>query len=185
MTGLQRLVRVRRTVLFVYLFALFALVVPAKATSPAGLKVQYRTHVTWPENDQIHALFRIINNGSLSVPLSSLTMRYWYTADGDRPQVFECDYAQVGCDHLGAKFVGLPVPRREADRYLEIGFTAAGNLVPGQSTGEIQLRVHKDDWSNFLQTNDYSMDLDQHFVFEDWLKVTLYRNGVLVWGIEP
>jgi hypothetical protein len=70
-----------------------------------------------------------------------------------------------------------------ADYYLEVGFTA-GNLAPGASTGQIQNRFNKNDWSMYTQTNDYSYDASKS-QFADWSKVTLYLNGKLVWGIEP
>ena len=40
------------------------------------------------------------------------------------------------------------------------------------------------DWTNYTQTNDYSFDATKTS-YADWTKVTLYRNGVLVWGVEP
>jgi hypothetical protein len=44
--------------------------------------------------------------------------------------------------------------------------------------------MNKNDWSNYDETNDYSFDATKT-AFSDWNRVTLYRNGVLVWGIEP
>lgn len=49
--------------------------------------------------------------------------------------------------------------------------------------GEIQARCAKADWSNYTETGDYSFDPTK-IVFADWNHVTLYRNGVLVWGTE-
>ena len=57
-----------------------------------------------------------------------------------------CDYAQIGC---GA------ITRGVGDGYLEIGFPG-GTLAPGASTGDIQLRLAKADWSAFDETNDHS-----------------------------
>ena len=37
---------------------------------------------------------------------------------------------------------------------------------------------------NFTQTGDYSFDPTKR-VPTDWTRVTLYRAGTLVWGIEP
>jgi hypothetical protein len=70
-------------------------------------------------------------------------------------------------------------------RSVGLGFTAAGTSTDGQSSGETQTRYHRADWTDFLQSNDYSLDPNQKFVSEDWSKVTLYLNGVLVWGVEP
>lgn len=158
----------------------------AGQTGGPGLKIQYRTHNTDSPETQVYALYQIINTGTTAVRLSSLTLRYWYTIDGAQSQTFNCDFAQVGCSNISARFVPVSRPSPSADWYVELSFSpGAGSLAPGQSSGEIQTRFHKNDWSNFDQSNDYSLDPDQQFVYEDWPKVTLYMNGVLVWGREP
>jgi hypothetical protein len=160
--------------------------ITAVATTPTTLKLQYRNHDTDSPDNQVYALYQIINTGTTAVPMSAITLRYWYTEDGALPQVFNCDFAQVGAANVTSKFVTLAAAVPLADTYYEIGFTAAaGTLAAGQSGGEIQTRIHKIDFSNFIQTNDYSFDPNQKFVYEDWPKVTLYINGVLVWGVEP
>ena len=42
----------------------------------------------------------------------------------------------------------------------------------------------KNDWSYYTQSGDYSFDAAKT-QFTDWSHVTVYRNGLLVWGIEP
>ena len=44
--------------------------------------------------------------------------------------------------------------------------------------------MNKNDWSNYTESNDHSYD-GTKLTLADWSKVTLYRNGVLVWGTEP
>jgi hypothetical protein len=114
-------------------------------------------------------------------------MRYWFTNETPAdPLVFACDYALVGCNNITSKFVVLPSAEPKANTYLEIGFTAAaGSIAPGQSSGEIQTRVHHVNWSNFITTDSYSFISDPSFVYKDTQTVTLYLNGVLVWGAEP
>jgi Cellulose binding domain len=161
-------------------------VVPA-AQSSSGLKVQDRSHDNDNPDNQLYAHFQIINTGAVSVPLSSLTMRYWFTDEAPAdPLVFACDYALVDCSNITTKFVVLPSPMTKANTYLEIGFTAAaGSISPGQSSGEIQTRIHHVNWSNFITTDSYSFISDPSFVYKDSQTVTLYLNGVLVWGVEP
>jgi cellulose 1,4-beta-cellobiosidase len=157
------------------------------ALSDSGLKVQDRSHDNDNPDNTLYALYQIINTGTASVPLSSLTMRYWFTNETPAdPLVFECDWAQVGCNNITSKFVTLPSSATKANMYLEIGFTAAaGSIAPGQGSGEIQTRVHHVNWSNFITTDSYSFISDPSFVYKDTQTVTLYLNGVLVWGVEP
>lgn len=157
------------------------------AQSDTGLKVQDRSHDNDNPDNTLYALYQTVNTGTASVPLSSLTMRYWFTNETPAdPLVFACDYAQVGCANITAKFVTLASPVTKANTYLEIGFTAAaGSVAAGQSSGEIQTRVHHVNWSNFITTDSYSFISDPSFVYKDTETVTLYLNGVLVWGVEP
>ena len=161
-------------------------VVPAAQSGP-GLKVQDRSHDNDNPDNQLYAHFQIINTGTAPVPLSSLTMRYWFTDEAPAdPLAFACDYALVNCSNITSKFVVLPSPATKANTYLEIGFTAAaGSIAPGQSSGEIQTRIHHVNWSNFITTDSYSFISDPSFVYKDTQTVTLYLNGVLVWGVEP
>lgn len=161
-------------------------VVPA-APSGVALKVQDRSHDNDNPDNQLYAHFQIFNTGTTSVSLSSLTMRYWFTNDAPTdPLVFECDYALVTCGNITSAFVALPSPVTKADTYLQIGFTAAaGSIAPGQSSGEIQIRIHHMNWSNFITTDSYSFISDPSFVYKDTQTVTLYLNGVLIWGVEP
>lgn len=177
------------------LAALFALgVVPAarSAVVPAaqagsGLKVQDRSHDNDNPDNTLYALYQIVNTGTDSVPLSSVTMRYWFTNEAPAdPLVFACDWAQVNCSNTTSQFVALPSPKAKANTYIQIGFNAAaGSVAPGQSTGEIQTRIHHANWSDFITTDSYSFISDPSFVYKDTQTVTLYVNGVLVWGVEP
>ena len=159
----------------------------APAASGPGLVVQDRSHDNDNPDQQLYALFQILNNGTTAVPLSSLTMRYWLTdqAPSD-PLVFACDWAQVNCSNITSKFVVLSTPVAKANTYLQIGFTAAaGSIAPGQTSGEIQTRIHHAAYSEFDTSLTYSFIGDPSFVYKDTQTVTLYLNGVLVWGTEP
>lgn len=169
-------------------------VIPAGHSSAAaaplaasGLVVQDRSHDNDNPDNQLYAHYMILNNGTSAVPLSSLTMRYWFTNETPSdPLVFACDYALVTCNDITAKFVTLSTPLTKANTYLEIGFTAAaGSIAPGGSSGEIQTRIHHVNWSNFITTDSYSFISDESFVYKDTQTVTLYQNGTLVSGTEP
>ena len=159
----------------------------APAAAASGLRVQDRSHDNDNPDNTLYALYQILNSGTDSVPLTSVTMRYWFTNENSAdPLVFACDWAQVNCANITSKFVTLSPARTKANTYVEIGFTAAaGSVAAGQGTGEIQTRVHHVNWSNFTTTDSYSFISDESFTYKDTQTVTLYVNGALVWGTEP
>lgn len=152
---------------------------------PGALALQYRAGDTNAGDNQFKPQFNIVNNGPGAVPLSDLTIRYWYTIDGDKPQMFNCDWAQVGCSSVSGNLVKMPTAKAGADAYLEITFgPGAGSIVEGGSSGEIQARINKNDWTNYNEADDYSFDPTKTS-FTNWDHVALYQNGTLVWGVEP
>src|SRR5216110_2459967 len=94
-------------------------VVPA-AQGGSGLKVQDRSHDNDNPDNQLYAHYQIINTGTSSVPLRSLTMRYWFTTETPAdPLVFACDYALVSCSNIKSRFVVLHPPVTKANRYVQ------------------------------------------------------------------
>lgn len=152
-------------------------------TITTGLKLQYKTTDASTSTNTLRPLLQIVNTGSAGIPLSELKIRYWYTKDGTASQNFYCDWSAMGCSNIRATFVTLPGTISGANNYLELSFYS-GTLAANSSSGEIQDRIAKSDWTNFTQSDDYSFDATKSS-FADWDKVTLYRNGVLVWGTEP
>ncbi|NUT50327.1 MAG: endoglucanase [Saccharothrix sp.] len=155
-------------------------------TSPGGvsgpLAVQQRGSSSATAN-QIGATLAVVNRGTAAVDRSTITLRYWFTGDTANAnyQVF-CDWAVVGCANVRATVVKLPSARPGADAYLQVTF-AAGTLAAGASTGDIQLRVAKSDWSSFNQADDHSYRVSS--TLTDFDRVTAYTGGTLAWGVEP
>lgn len=131
---------------------------------------------------------QITNIGASAIPMSDLTVRYWYTFDTTPivTQADQCGYANTPpgqCTNITRSWFAVSPARTNADYYLQIGFAAAaGNLNPG-ATAEFDLGWHKNDWTNFTQANDYSYNGATAFTTTS--KVTVYRQGVLVYGMEP
>jgi chitodextrinase len=162
---------------------------PSAAAASSGLKVQYHTNGTGASTNTLAPWLSVVNGGASAVDLGTLTLRYWFTADGTQAVTPYCDWAPIpgACASVSAKIVKLPAAAATttADAYLELGFgSAAGSLAAGRSTGDIQLRLAKSDWSNFTQTNDWSFDATKTAAV-DWGRVTLYQGGTLIWGTEP
>lgn len=156
---------------------------PQGKPASGELIVQYRAADTDANNDQIKPHFNIKNNGTTSVPLSDLKLRYYFTKDSISEMRAWIDWAQVGGANIQQTFVSAS--GINTDTYIELSFSPeAGSILAGGQSGEIQLRMAKADWSNFNESNDYSFD-GTKTSFADWDKVTLFRKGTLVWGIQP
>jgi hypothetical protein len=156
------------------------------AAAQDSLTVQYRTSASGATADQVEPWFEVTNTGSTSVPLSHVTLRYYFKSDG--PGVtyrFACSWAVKGCANVTGTFGTLTSPTATADRYLEVGFTAgAGSLAAGQNTGDLQLRFYRADWQTLTQSDDYSFNGAQT-AYANWPKVTVQDNGALIYGTAP
>jgi hypothetical protein len=133
---------------------------------------------------QIQFAATALNQASSAVPLSDVTIRYWFTQDSSVPMVFSCDYAVVGCSNVTATF-GTIDPSDPSRTYLQIGFTSrAGTVGAGDWTGIVQVRAHRSDWGSIPQINTISFNAsDTSLKFNPG--ITVYDNGTLVYGIQP
>ena len=159
----------------------------ASAQSISNLSLLDRSHDNDEIDNQLYIEQEVANGGTVAAPLSQITIRYWFTNETPTdPLVFACDYAQVNCSNITAKLVTLTTPVPLANTYLELGFTAgAGSVAAGANSGEIQGRIHHAAYANFMTTQSYSFVSDPSFVYKPSKTVTVYLNGVLVWGVEP
>jgi len=158
---------------------------PHTGTARRGgpLVVQYKCGDANASDNQIKPQLQIVNTSRGSIPLNEIAIRYWYTTDPRKEQRCWCDYAKIGAGKIKTEF--HPVRNAAANCYLEVTFTdAAGALAPGDNTGEMQLRISRTDWSNYVEKNDYSFDPTRR-TFDSAPRITAYRKGELIWGTEP
>jgi hypothetical protein len=151
--------------------------------SSCAIELKYLCDTTAAMSQEVRPWYDIYNNGTSAQSLTELTVRYYFTADGSQTQTYNCDYAVIGCSLIQGTFVAMATPTATADHYLEISFTG-GSIAPGSDTGQIQNRFQDTNYLVMTQTNDYSFDATKT-AFTDWANVTVYRNGTLVWGVEP
>ncbi len=122
------------------------------------------------------------NVGNVAVDYKDVTARYWFTSEGASPLHFWIDYAKIGNSAVSGSFTNVSPVRTNANTYLELKVTPlASTFNPLTSTGTIQYRIMKSDWSNFNQLNDYSY---QSGIMAENPKITIYK-GQLVYGTEP
>ncbi|QNU67301.1 hypothetical protein EHE19_001810 [Ruminiclostridium herbifermentans] len=139
-------------------------------------------------SNTINANFKVINNGSSSIDLADLKLRYYYTADSDTPQNFFCDHAGMlngwtytgVTDKVTGTFGKLSPAVAKADSYFEVGFKDDAGTLSAGGYIEIQTRVARNDWTNYDMSNDYSfMTLN---TYGDNDKISAYMKGVLIYG---
>ncbi|MFC9460414.1 glycoside hydrolase family 6 protein [Streptomyces sp. NPDC056983] len=152
-------------------------------TGTGTLKVQYKNTDSSATDNQIRMGLQLVNTGTTSVNLSTVKVRYWFTPEaGASTFSTACDYAVLGCGTLTHKVTTSGSSAAGASHYLEVGF-GSGTLAAGASTGEMQLRFNKTDWSNFDEADDYSRSTNT--AYADASKVGVYVGGTLSWGTAP
>ncbi|MFF7852800.1 cellulose binding domain-containing protein [Streptomyces sp. NPDC007904] len=174
---------------------LFVAVIAAGATAlypvwksanpdPPDLLVRYRTST--PATSAVaKPSLEVFNKTDEPLPLSDVTLRYWFTADDGASYAFNCVNAAFGCSNLAARVVEPAEPTETADRYLEIRFTEkAGTLEPGANSKGIDLQLFRTDHKQLEQSDDRSFDA-RTTSYKEAEKVTAYKRGVLAWGEEP
>lgn len=147
------------------------------------LKVLSQNRNSNSGNNAISTYLQLVNEGNVPVAYGDVAVRYWFTAEGPQNLNYWIDYAKLGNSNLTGQFV-RNVARSEADTYFELRVKpTAGQLYPTASTGIVQYRITKADWSGFNEANDYSykpsapVDTNGH--------ITVYYKGKLVYGTEP
>jgi hypothetical protein len=152
-------------------------------SSPGSIKIQYYNSSKGPGDIiQISGFFNIVNTGNTIIDLKDVTIRYYYTIDGEKPQYLDC-WANVDKPNITYRFVKMNKPVKKADYYLEIGFKN-GQLEPGTGT-KVVVWFNKEGWPIYKQDDDYSYNSPKIQELYDWEYVTGYITGVLKWGIEP
>ncbi|MEV0096080.1 endo-1,4-beta-xylanase [Streptomyces sp. NPDC050738] len=153
------------------------------STGGGSLKVQYKNNDSAPGDNQIKPGIQLVNTGSSAVGLASVKVRYWFSGEsGASAYSSWCDWAVIGCGSVNQSVGTSGSGTTGADHYLEVGFSG-GSLAAGASTGEMQLRFNKTDWSNFSETDDYSRGTNT--AFADAPKIAVYVGSTLVWGTAP
>ncbi|GAA2015810.1 cellulose binding domain-containing protein [Catenulispora yoronensis] len=148
-----------------------------------GAPASLAYHVGSSGSDMIEPWFTVTNTGGAALSLSTVKIRYYFTADSVSSYQFACEWAQVGCGNITGTVGTLASPTATADHYLEVGFTG-GTLAPGASTGDLQLRLNAAGWASVNQRNDYSFNAAQT-AYGPSSTITLAVNGAIVSGTAP
>jgi putative nucleotidyltransferase with HDIG domain len=154
---------------------------PTVTPPPAAVSVQVNYGDANPLllTNQLMPEIEVVNTGTTPIDLAGISVRYWFTEDGNFGLKYTCTYAASGCGGITGTFV--KTGGKDADHYLQLQLS--GTLAPGASTGMIQQRINKANLSIFDQSNDYSYG--SSMATQAWTRITAYNNGKLIWGVEP
>ncbi len=147
--------------------------------APGGVQVNYRNANVLPLATQLMPQIEVVNTGTKPIDLAAVTVRYWFTEDGNAALKYTCTYAASGCGSITATFA--QTGGHNADHYLQLQLS--GTLAPGASTGLIQQQITKANISIFDQTNDYSYGANT--ATQSSTHITAYSGSTLIWGTEP
>ncbi|WP_165823773.1 cellulose binding domain-containing protein [Pseudochryseolinea flava] len=160
---------------------------PSEVPVVEDLKVVY----SWGSataTTQIPFALRFVNAGNTAVPISELTVRYWFSENDALPLQYIEHY--IGHDNVTTtgNIISLDPARDSASHYLEIAFDAPGLVVqPFSELKNFKFKIIRQGWKNFTsKEDDYSyIPSANEFNYQLNDHITLYRNGELVWGVEP
>jgi uncharacterized protein YjdB len=156
---------------------------PDTAAAVLNLKVYSENKNTSASPTSLSTWLKVENKGNVPVDYADLTFRYWFTADGTANLNYWVDFAKLGAGNISGQFTANQ-QKIHADTYFELkAAPSAGKLYPLSSTGNIQYRIAKSDWSVFDETNDHSYKAAGTFAENN--KITVYYKGQLVYGEEP
>jgi hypothetical protein len=156
----------------------------APSCATCSLKVQYECFQDGGAVTQLEMGVNVINTGPAPIALSTVTVRYWYTADNTGTQEPQCDSANLGCSSVSLSAHGVTPNKTNADTYIEVAFTGSTMLAPNASTGEVRITVVKTGVPSYNQANDYSFR-STGASYVDAPSLTAYAGGRLLWGTEP
>jgi len=158
------------------------------------MSARYQSQQNASSTTSLGAQLAIYNQGSASVDLADLHLRYYLTNEVAAQVNTSINYAYVTTIPSGgqtpissavqASLVAMAAPKSYADSYLEFGFNAsAGTLTPSHSV-LLSWSTSNSAAQAFTQTNDYSFSSSQT-TSGDYAKVVLLHGTCVIWGNPP
>jgi len=160
---------------------------PTVFTGSGAITVYLLSAVTTNSTNSPHPQIEVANTGTTALNLNNVEVRYWFNCDctGQSVQAW-VDWAGLipaGTSETGnIQATVAPTNLGGQTSYISYKFTGGIVLQPGQMI-QIQSRFNLSDWSNMLQSNDWSFAAYNSYTAAS--KVTGYISGSLVWGTAP
>ena len=157
-----------------------------------GLSLLYKTD-TPAMADSIQAEITINNAGPETVPLSELTVRYFFTDEvGAGGPTVNISYGNrngpsgyMALESLITKRIApAPNPVATANTMVELGFAAGAGSLARNDKAVFLMRYNGMFYPMLNQMNDYSFD-GTKTAASPWEKIVILRNGNVIWGTPP
>lgn len=156
---------------------------PDTTATVLDLKVYSENKNTNGAPTSLSTWIKVENKGNVPVDYADFAIRYWFTSDGNANLNHWIDFAALGAANVSGQFT-TNQQKVNADTYFELkAAPSLGKLYPLSSTGNIQYRIAKANWSAFDETSDHSYKAAGAFAENN--KITVYYKGQLVYGQEP
>jgi aryl-phospho-beta-D-glucosidase BglC (GH1 family) len=149
-----------------------------------GEEIYYMCGETNTAADCIFPLIKINNNTGAAINWSDLEIHYYFTRDSDAQYRFNCESTPVYLEIQPTQVKGEVVNISGNDYYLKITFTSPSSVWGNHLTDPFRFRLYVDNASAKDQGNDYSFNAN-YSSYAAWNHIALYKNGALVWGVEP
>ena len=149
------------------------------------IRVQYMTFSTntWEQSPSVN--IRIYNDGATPIDIADIEAKFYYIYEGlgqsETVNIYWAGLIPSGTYIV--PYVNAVIQASGSDRVITYSFDAGvGMLNPGEAV-EIQSRFNKSDWTPYYQPNDFSFGYITSY--QDWMNVTGWVDGSLVWGTTP
>ncbi len=156
-----------------------------------GFSVEYEVLEPAASATSISSILQVVNVGPETVPVSELTLRYYYTSEVVVPTTITIWWSHIqtggGNITLNPSFdaVELVPATATADSYVEFSFDAGAPSIAPDQSALISWKIQATSGThNYDQSNDYSFDASKS-VAAPWDRVVLLRNGSVIWGLVP
>jgi len=158
-----------------------------------GISLLYKAAAPGAMADSIQAEITINNAGPDTIPLSELTVRYFFTDEiANRMPVVTINYGHREgpsmylelVDKITKRIAPAPNPVTTADTMVELGFPAGVGSFAKNDKVVLLMKYNGTMFPMVTQTNDYSFD-GTKTAPTLWDKIVILRNGDVIWGTPP
>jgi endonuclease YncB( thermonuclease family) len=137
-------------------------------------------------NNTLYPRIKIKNISKKAIKLSDMNLKYFFTSDGIRCNMFACDYISINNRGLRSNINGNFTSDNSGNTVLNLSFDDDGKVfMPGDEI-EIHCRIYNPNFCRvYNRFNDYSLNTQSSKGFSPNDKICLYVKGINVHGIEP